>query len=286
MRPKRAVSIGGRDERYIGRDDVGGVAVSVKGMAVGGGRKRAVVPVLPTVKRNKLSIHSLQSVRDELVGKVRRHYVEALQRCSFAESYAEFNLSVILKLGTKFNDLSVEIRSSNGNIKSINRPVFVLQFNAANPSHRKHGNEEEMFIVNIESAEGQNIHIPSLVRFHCIDDKVDERGQYFFSLQSGLKVFSRLLGKDRKLAVIGNSWQHSAPRDIEGAVEIVNCIANNQGDICSEVAISKAVVEELFPRISIDVQAGAVSVRRGAESLVDIVDVIVGPLDLEARKRG
>lgn len=63
----RGLDIGGRDERYIGRDDVGGVAVSVKGRAVGGGRKRAVVPVLPKAKGNKVNVHSLQSVRDELV---------------------------------------------------------------------------------------------------------------------------------------------------------------------------------------------------------------------------
>lgn len=210
----------------------------------------------------------------------RRHYVNSLQRCSLAEGYLKSDLSVVLKLGLQSNNLSVGIGSCQGDIESVDRSVFVLQFHAANSSYCKHWNEQKMFIVNVESAEGQNIPIPSLVRFHFIDDKVDERTGYFFSLQSGLKVFSRLLGKNGKFAVIGDSWQHPTPRDIKSAIEIVDCIAHNQCDIGAECAVSKAIVEELFPRVSVDVQAGAVSVRRGAESLVDILDVLIGPFDL------
>lgn len=63
----QGLDTGGRDARDIGRDDVGGVDVSDKGRAVGGSGKRAVVPVLHEVKGNKVDVHSLQSVRDELV---------------------------------------------------------------------------------------------------------------------------------------------------------------------------------------------------------------------------
>ena len=68
--------------------------------------------------------------------------------------------------------------------------------------------------------------------------------------------------------------------NVESAFEIVNGIANHQGDVGAQLSISKAVVNELLPRLSVEVHTGAVCVRRGAESLVDISDVLVGPFDL------
>lgn len=57
----------GNNDRNSKRDDVGRVHVSDKGRAVGGGRNDASVPVLPKAKGSAKHVHSVQSVRDELV---------------------------------------------------------------------------------------------------------------------------------------------------------------------------------------------------------------------------
>ena len=137
-----------------------------------------------------------------------------------------------------------------------------------------------MFIANVESMKGQDIFIPSLVRLHSIDNKTKKRGRYYHSIQHGFKLFSLYLGEDREFAMGGNFREQSTPSKIKCASQVVDCIANNQGNIGSQETVSKSVVEELFPRIAIMVQAGAVTVRRGAESLLDIRDVLLGPFDL------
>jgi hypothetical protein len=63
-------------------------------------------------------------------------------------------------------------------------------------------------------------------------------------------------------------------------MEIVNCVADHERNIGAEGPIKKNVVEELFPRLTVDVQGGAVAVGRGTESLLDISDVLIGPFDL------
>lgn len=208
-----------------------------------------------------------------------RDHFDALQRCSLAELYLKSDLSVILELGMLPERLPVVVGSREHDIVARCAPVFVLQLHAGYSNDGQHGNQQDMFIVNVEIVEGEDIVVPSLVRFHTIDHEREERGRYVFSLQSGFKVFPRFLGVDRKLTVSGDLREHGAPCNIKSAVEIMNCVTNQQGDIGAERAVSKSVIEELFPRLDIHVQTGAVCVGRDTKSLLDISDVLVGPFD-------
>lgn len=233
--------------------------------------------------------HPLQD-SDDAIGfsgkaKQRRDHLFALQEISLAERYAESRLSVMLDLCLKGNHLPVKVGAYQSDVQSLNSPVFMLEFHAIKRSDREHWNQETVFIVDVEFMEGSNIGIPSFVRFHAIDNKVEERrGTWHFSSHFGLKISSFLFGVDRELTELGIGARNkgaigSAPRDVEGAMEIVNSISNGEGYFLGQRAISKAVVEKLFPRLRIDVQAGSVMVGRGEESLLDIRDVILGPFD-------
>ena len=202
---------------------------------------------------------------------------DVLQRCSIAEGYAENRLSVILDLGPKGDLPPVGIRSGKGNGEIGSQPVFVLQFDAAPMA--------AVFVVNVEIMQGANIGIPSQVIFHAINNEIEEgrRGRYFSAFRErGFKLMPVFVDREFGPSRVGlreNRSNRGAPCDIKSAVEIVNCIANHQGDIGAQFPVSKAIVGELFPRLAIDVQAGSLSVSRGSESLLDIRDVLVGPFD-------
>jgi hypothetical protein len=144
-----------------------------------------------------------------------------------------------------------------------------------------------VLVVNVEIVEGENIAVPSLVTFHTVKHEFnDGRGFWYFSAfrECGFKFLASALRINREFSMPGRTlgtegMNSSTPNNIKSASEIVDRITNNQGNVMAQLSISKAVIEELFPRFAVDVQAGAVTVRRGAESLLDIRDVLIGPFD-------
>ena len=216
----------------------------------------------------------------------RRDYREIVSRCSLSERYLKSDLSIVLELAVQGHHLPVGIGPGQADGKLGNCSVFVLQFHAIDSSDCEHWDQEAVFVVNVESMERTNIAVPSLVRFHAIDHEIEEgRGVAYSSSLSeiGYKLMPRIW--DGKLRVTGVSRRtklsHDAtPCDIESAMEIVNCIANDQCNIGKQGLVHHSVVNELLPRLEIAVQAGAVCVGRGVESLVDIRDVLFGPFDL------
>lgn len=228
---------------------------------------------------------SLNLPREALKG---RDHFEIFERCSLSESYLKSDLSVVLDLAIQGHPSPVEIGSDEHDGVSVDRPVFMLQFHSLDSGDRKHWNQEMMFVVNVEIVEGENIAVPSLVTLHSVEHEFNNRGRFWYRSafrKRGLKFVACPFGINRELPVLGRravpqGVNCSAPHNIESASEIVNCIANDQCDIGAQFPISRAVVEDMFPRLAIHVQAGAVSVRRGVESVLDIRDVLVGPFDL------
>ncbi|MGB0065201.1 MAG: hypothetical protein WBP85_12210 [Terracidiphilus sp.] len=233
------------------------------------------------------SLHSSEDSID-LRGQAKkcRDYIFALQEISLAKLYAESRLSVMLDLCLKRDDFPVRCKAaSEDHAPMLNSSIFMLEFYAVERSHCDHRDEQMVFIVNVELMEGQNIAVPSLVRFHAIDNQVVKGGgSWYFSSNSGPKIVFGLERVNREFAelgiVAGNKCSIGpAPGNIQSAMEIVDCIAHHQSQVSGQCAIRKAIVEELFPRFSVNVQAGAVTVGRGIKSLIDFRDVLLGSLD-------
>jgi hypothetical protein len=55
-----------------------------------------------------------------------------------------------------------------------------------------------------------------------------------------------------------NVQENSQPRDINSRTELVDCVSRNDGKLSGQHVIHQAVVKDLFPRLSVDVQPGAV----------------------------
>src|SRR5271157_1486310 len=242
------------------------------------------------------SLHSLQSP-DNLPNLSGKHlqggdYFELLGRCSLSERYLESDLSVILELSLKSDSATVctpkprSIESREANVEGVNRPVFVLQCNANNSSGGNHGYKEAMFVVNVEVVEGQDIAVPSLVTLNMIDHEVKDAGSRIYAsiFEGSFKPISGLIGPDGKVSPasrpVSNNADDIDPCNIKSGAEIVNCISSNQCEVGLQVAIFQSVVKELFPRLSVHVKPGSVTVGRGKESLLEICDVLIGPFDL------
>jgi hypothetical protein len=214
-----------------------------------------------------------------------RYNFEALDRASFAERYIENDLSVILDLGLKGDDLGVRIRRrEKRDVESTDAPIFMLKFDAFDGRSCNHWDEDDMFIVNVQTVQGENVRVPSLVTFHAIQREVDKLSVYFSLHERGFKLFPSHIWANRKFrlrAVSGRTevLESSAPDNIKSAMQIVNCIADNQCDVRAEFAVGKPVIESLIPCTEIHVHGRAVAVGRGAESLLDIRDVLLGPIN-------
>lgn len=216
-----------------------------------------------------------------------RNDFEIVSRCSLSERYLKSDLSVILELASKHNSRSIDVRSGDGYCEMVNRPIWVLQLDAINSHDGEDRDQEMMFVVNVEVVDGTNIVVPTFVRFHALYQEIEQgrTGRYFSCLRE--RRFKMLpIVSDDEFSALGTESIRTQDSDgfsisdIESTLEIMNCIANHQGNVRAQLAISKAVINELLPRISVDVHGGSVCVRRGEESLVDISDVLVGPFDL------
>jgi hypothetical protein len=195
---------------------------------------------------------------------------------------------VICELRAKLNGLPVgAFGRDDQNIGEQSRPIYIFQFHAHNPRDGEHWDQEMVFIVNVKGMKGENIAVPSSVWFYVLNQEIEE---------SRCRAYASCLGKvryesfprvgDREFGFSGiepfgtQSLRGIPPSNIQSGMEIVDCIANHERNIGAKGPIKKNVVEELFPRLSIEVQGGAVAVGRGTESLLDVSDVLIGPFDL------
>ncbi len=210
-------------------------------------------------------------------------YLCALRQYSLSEGHMESNLSVVLECRIFRNPLPVRLIPSKHYDRLVYGSVFVLQFHALDADRRERGDDESVFIVNVEDVNGEKIGIPSHVWLRLGEEefKCTRRDRYLSALgrDSRFKFLSPRLRVDREFGMLANrsGVEEAAPGDIKSAVDIVNCISNNQGDIYRKFPINKAVLQELFPRLDINIQSGAVCVGRGKESCADISDVLFGP---------
>ena len=214
-------------------------------------------------------------------------YFKSFSRCSLAEGYVKLHLSVILELAPKRNNSPVKLPvRKEGEIVNVYRPIFVLQFNACDSSYRNRWDEESVFVVDVEAMDGENIAVPSLVSLHMVHKEIVDSGVRVYASCFGKYTFKplfRLVGLDGEHCEIANRIPYFPydfkPCNIKGGAEIMDSIASDDREFAPQHVIPRRVVKELFPRISIHVQAGAVTVGRCKDSIAELVDVLVGPFD-------
>lgn len=110
-----------------------------------------------------LDSHNFQSLRREAFK--RRDDFEIVNQCPLAERYANGRLSVALDV-TTFGNLQLISKTGidSGFVgEAIDRPIFILQFHAINLGDAHDWEQEVVFVVNVETVNGPDVAIPSLV---------------------------------------------------------------------------------------------------------------------------
>ena len=207
-----------------------------------------------------------------------------------AERYADGHLSVVLDVTAKRNGNAVGQQwSSSGERVDIDLPAFILQFQAINRNNVRHWDEQMVFVVNVEIVKGANIAVavPSFVRFYSIHKQIKQcrTANYFSSLLKRRFVVLPVV-TDEKLSLGGveslraQSADDFTVCDIESAAQIMNCVSGNQCEVAPNGSVPRAVVEEMLPRLRVNLDGSGVGIWRSADALLKIRDVLFGPFDL------
>ena len=123
----------------------------------------------------------------------------------------------------------------------MNDTMLVLQFDATDVSVKSEGNQEAMFVSLVELVNGPNKKIPLVVRAYLAQHQLKQSRAgfvYFSPAQGSFKAFiGGINGKFGELTESEGcgSFNSFDPSVVEGALEVVDNIANQQGDSAKEL---------------------------------------------------
>jgi len=153
-----------------------------------------------------------------------------------------------------------------------------------NEGVREYGDEQAMFISNIEIVNGPNGIIPSTVRLYCVHDEIEEsRGALYTSfLKPTFYLFSALANR-HFCPIINESrrdlFDSLKPDIIKGTIQIVNCVPNEQRQIIERSGITEIVRQDFTTRLRVNIDSGYIRFVQESNARLNIVDMCMGPLD-------
>lgn len=234
-------------------------------------------------------LNCLYDARDELRELMQRWDNRlTLETLNIAEQYVKGRLSVILDLdfaGHVKTCAQFMVLSDLERKDSLHVP-FGLDSERTQRSDGEHRYEQPMFIGNVQIVKGAQGVIPSLVRLYDIKKESDHIGAetlYCSTVNGGFKFLPCLpkweLGFRRRSATSPNNKLISDM--IERGVQVVNSIANDQGDLIGNFP-SQAKCRDAISCMSVflDTKMIKVSLHKSVEHIVQLTDVLIGPFDL------
>lgn len=221
-----------------------------------------------------------------------------LQGKSLVEQYISGRLSLVVDVDfIAFGNAGAPTNGDIG-VVELNRQRaldnegtrFVFYMNVRQCRNVEHGNEQFVFVENIEVVKSADRVIPSLVRLYNVNYVLPEFSgeafMYYSILASFYKFLPRAVGLEWKAdvseALGGTSLGHNvADQQIECASEIVNSVANNGGRIFRNSSQHSELQDVLFGiRIVLNDKFVEVSLNECLKDRVKLKDVLIGPFDL------
>jgi hypothetical protein len=149
--------------------------------------------------------------------------------------------------------------------------------------------QQEMLVENIEIMKGPNDRIKSLVRLYLRNHKTKEifaSGIYFNPMKGNFEVLPRIthgeVGPTRQF-VGEKSTDCAVPCEIQRGVQVVDNVADHQGQVQKVIfKIWDFVCEELSRSFTISLGCRDVTIFQRRNGCLQLRNVLVGPLDLEA----
>lgn len=232
-------------------------------------------------------LNCLHDAHDELSQLVQRWNAGFSLKRSLVEQYREHRLSVVqkFKCGRRFQ--YAEFSSADDFEGAI------IKGHTASPSvdmsegyNRHHWYQQQMFVSDVQIVQGAEGIIPSLVRLDLVEDCGDDilaRNLYLSTIDGRFHFLSRLA--NGKLDVVGRATctaDDFAGHEIEGGSKVVQCIANDQGQAfgqwCDNAELQRVLTGS---RIFLDAESVKVSLNEGVQFGIQLVDVLIGPFDLQ-----
>ena len=219
----------------------------------------------------------------------RLRYVHEITRIPIIDNYGSGKLALLFGV-RPFADSNAIRRSLEVPISEARPalPFFIFEFNSVDTPLRQDGNKKPMFISNVEIVDGPNGLIPSIARFYRVEHKPIQirGGNIYASLRHpSFKFFNGLA--DREFCpIIDKGWNQSLdslqPGIVEGAIEIVDSIPEHQRNIVEGRSIAEIVYQEFVSCMRINVDSGSVSFVKFGDAEFDVLDVLLGPVNLES----
>jgi hypothetical protein len=206
---------------------------------------------------------------------------------SLAEKYAHGRIAFVCDLHASlisWNDKSASL----GNSPLGNRELFasfVYVADIANPLKLKMGNDEPMFVLNVETVESpEGITIPSLVGLYRPHDVVDDpfRGLTFqSSLDGSFKVIPCLVYRENYIVRPLASGQEFdfTHGNVESTSKIVDGVADDTHNLFRD-RWTRNKFERIVAGIRLTVHVNTVSVVGLKDVTLKVSDVLSGPFDL------
>lgn len=241
--------------------------------------------ILPPSRSQELLERSNDLFHEKRIALERLRYIQKFSSLSILDCYASGELACLLYVQTAFigNDVrrSLEISSS---IPPVNLPLFVLHFNSLNMPLGKNGDKEPMFVSDVQSVDGPDGMIPSLVRAYLVTyEPKERRGKniYVGVSEPSIKFFDGLsygefcsLGESRS-----KSFDSFEPDIIEGAIKVVDGIPHHQGNVIEGTGISKIMLKNFATRLLVSLNSSGIGIVKPADASFDIADVMIGPFE-------
>jgi hypothetical protein len=165
---------------------------------------------------------------------------------------------------------------------------FILHLNTLNVSLRNNGNKESVFVSVVKIVNGPNGVIPSTARLYRVNHEAIELGAkdvYFGFRERAFYLFDSF--PDRELSPIILKGRRDSLNSLEPCIvqrrpEVVDGIAKHKCNIVECVPVSEFMFQNLSTHCRVNVNARGIAAFQSGNARFYILDVGIGPLNLES----
>jgi hypothetical protein len=185
----------------------------------------------------------------------------------------------------RLGDLQTKGRFIGESSGSDGTAIFILKAHIKDNHKLNHWDEKMMLVPDVHVVKPPEQDIPTLVGLYLFDNKLtighDDLLLFQSTLDFGFKFFPRI--KYWEACPFSRGTDELVPHKVESAPQVVERIANDERTVDTrEKILTKLHAEEVLSsmRVVIDDHTVDVSLSEVTQERVNIVDVLVGPLNL------
>ena len=232
---------------------------------------------MPTQNQSPALSESLQRF-DNLQDHYRIHFekawrIQILRQMSLVKEYLDGRLSLLLYVPAIGNADVPRRRLPCSSTEAANQfPSVILHLKASNGRIADNWQEKPMLIQDVEFLHSPKSIIPSVISLYPCQHKAEQIGArevYFSILQSSFEGITRRIGGELSLVADSRrsmSLKGADPCIIKGALEIMECISDEQGDVFDSALIRQVVLDALISKLWMDIDDSGVRVFQSSDS--------------------